>query len=58
MFNISSQLLAHEYALVNPNGSNILSELETVSGNDFDLNGILHLVDPYFYDYDTFNNKA
>jgi hypothetical protein len=52
MFNISSQLLAHEYALVNPNGANILSEMETVSGNDFDLNDIMHLVDPYFYDYD------
>ncbi len=47
---IPSQLLATEYALVNPNGSNTLSEMASVT---FDSNDIIHLVAPNFYDYDS-----
>ena len=44
---ITSQLLAAEYALVNPNGSNNLSVMEPVT---FDSNHLLNLEIP---DFDT-----
>jgi hypothetical protein len=47
---IPPQLLAHEYALVNPNGSNTLSEMAPVT---FDSNDIIHLATPNFYDCDS-----
>ena len=49
------RVLALEYELVNPNGSNKYTELQAVS--NLNMEDILHRADPSFFDYDSLKLK-
>ena len=53
--NVDPRVLAIEYALVNPNGSNEYTELQAVS--NINMEDIIHRVDPSFFDFDSFRLK-
>jgi hypothetical protein len=52
---VDPRVLAIEYALVNPNGSNEYTELQAVS--NLNMEDIIHRADPTFFDYDSLQPK-